>query len=114
MVTLEKFPPPGLKSNVIVEGKSFRFKEECRYCQAFCVTTKDEAVGYESEVEENIHATGEWVEMNMMQNKNSEFCVGFIDSGDYAGFSVESRVAAGTQQALRGRCSSQCLQQWWQ
>ena len=53
-------------------------------------------MGYESEVEENIHATGEWVEMNMMQNRDNEFCVGFIDSDDYVGLSAESRVAAGT------------------
>ena len=76
--------------------RNFRFKEECRYCQALCVTAKDEAMGYESEVEENIHATGDWVEMNMMQNRDNEFCMGFIDSDDYVGLSAESRVAAGT------------------
>lgn len=36
------------------------------------------------------------MEMNMMQNRDNEFCMCFTDSDDYVGLSVESRVAAGT------------------
>ena len=41
-----------------------------------------QSMGYESEAEGATHASGEWVEMNPMQNRDKTFCTGFPDCDD--------------------------------